>query len=232
MSYDRHKIYYVYALLDPSKPGPFRYGRWKFSHEPFYVGKGKNHRIHVHCKVKNLKGTSGKVKRIKSILASGLMPIEVIKKQALTEKQALTLEAFLIGKILRVESGGPLLNETAGWNGLSPSPQVRKKIGRNSKRMHSNFSEAQKSSRKSKIGSGQAAYWERLRSDPKAYAERCKKVFKLNTLPADELTKIRKRMSKGRTLFWANATEEQLANISNVLSKAGKESWARRKSHS
>jgi len=33
--------YYVYALLDPRKNGPFKFDNIVFDYEPFYIGKGK-----------------------------------------------------------------------------------------------------------------------------------------------------------------------------------------------
>lgn len=36
--------FYVYIYLDPRKPGNYEYNNFKFSYEPFYVGRGKNNR--------------------------------------------------------------------------------------------------------------------------------------------------------------------------------------------
>ena len=40
--------FYVYAYLDPRKPGKFKYGEYEFTHEPFYIGKGTKSRINRH----------------------------------------------------------------------------------------------------------------------------------------------------------------------------------------
>lgn len=230
MKYDRHKIYYVYALLDPRKPGPFRYGRWKFSHEPFYIGKGKNNRIKTHCSSSNLKGRSLKVLRIKEIYADGCAPIEVVKRAELTEKQAFTLEAFFIEKIGRLDrNGGILLNANAGWTGVSPSERVRKHIGRNAKRMHRNFSEEQKSSRGAKIGSGQSAYWEKLRQDPKAYAARCNKQRSFANMSKSDMDKIRKKMSNGRKVFFKSLSEKERLEKNRKTAEAVALAWQKRK---
>jgi hypothetical protein len=39
------KEHYVYALLDPRKPGSYIYDSYHFEFEPFYVGMGINDRI-------------------------------------------------------------------------------------------------------------------------------------------------------------------------------------------
>lgn len=40
--------FYVYALLDPRKPGKYKYGEYEFDYEPFYVGKGSGDRCEHH----------------------------------------------------------------------------------------------------------------------------------------------------------------------------------------
>lgn len=65
-----NKNFYVYALLDPRKPGPFRYGRWKFEYEPFYIGKGTGSRHLAHTRRISPKNLP-KDNKIRKILAYG-----------------------------------------------------------------------------------------------------------------------------------------------------------------
>lgn len=116
----RKHIYYVYALLDPRKPGYFRYGRWVFHNEPFYIGKGKGNRVDFHLFECSLKTKSHKNNKLKKILSEGLQPVVTFKKSKLTEKQALKLEVSLIARIGRSNlKTGPLTNLTDGGEGTS-----------------------------------------------------------------------------------------------------------------
>ena len=38
----------MYAFLDTRKPGKYRYGKYTFEYEPFYIGKGCGNRSSVH----------------------------------------------------------------------------------------------------------------------------------------------------------------------------------------
>ena len=101
----RKKIYYVYAFVDSRKSGPYRYGRWKFEYEPFYIGKGKENRAYSHS------GNTHTKNKIQQILREGADPLVIIKKKKLTEKQALDLEEKLIALIGRRDlKTGPLTN--------------------------------------------------------------------------------------------------------------------------
>ncbi len=111
-------VFYVYALLDPRVPGPFYYGHWKFSHEPFYIGKGKDSRIEHHTKhdFRN----KHRLNKLRKIRKEGFEPIALKKRKYLLEKEAFALEKHLISKIGRADlQEGPLTNHTSGGEGSS-----------------------------------------------------------------------------------------------------------------
>jgi hypothetical protein len=117
------KVCYVYLLLDSRKPGPFSYGHWKFSHEPFYVGKGTyqkySNRIDTHDE--NCKFNPFKARVISKIKRAGFEDcIRIKKRENLTSKEACSLEVLLIAKIGRRDHKlGPLTNLTDGGEGVS-----------------------------------------------------------------------------------------------------------------
>lgn len=94
--------YYVYELLNPLK-----------DNQPFYVGKGKGNRCHVHLS-ETLETTSNphKFYTIQQITASGLtVPIRKVSIN-LSEDDAYALEASLISRYGRahIDNGGILTN--------------------------------------------------------------------------------------------------------------------------
>lgn len=118
--------FYVYALLDPRKPGVYRYlikdKEVIFDHEPFYIGKGTGGRMYHH--IRKNKGQGRKQQRITSIVRSGN---EVLVRQlsALSvESIALAKEILLIQAIGRQDTSlGPLANHSDGGEG--PSGAIR-----------------------------------------------------------------------------------------------------------
>ena len=104
--------YYVYAYLDPRKPGIYNYGKYKFDYEPFYIGKGKNNRLYNHMQPKKLSKNTHKSNKINKILKSGLKPIVVKIENNISEKKSLKFERDLIENIgiknlTNVKIGGP-----------------------------------------------------------------------------------------------------------------------------
>ncbi len=90
--------YYVYALLDPSE-SPAR---------PFYVGKGHGDRKNQHL---HSPEESAKWREIESIREGGTEPVVVELVSNLTEEQAFSLEAQLIGAFGTRGRGGLLTNQ-------------------------------------------------------------------------------------------------------------------------
>lgn len=110
--------YYVYALLDPRKPGIFNFEGVSFNHEPFYIGKGKNKRCYNHFR--NLNNINLKTNKIKKILKTGLIPIIQKIQTNLSETVAHNAEKQLIKTIGRRNiKTGLLTNLTDGGEGIS-----------------------------------------------------------------------------------------------------------------
>ena len=107
--------YYVYAYLDPQKPGIFNYEGMKFSFEPFYIGKGTKGRCYSGIRDKK---SSRKVSKINSIIKKGEFPIIIKIEEGLTNKESQEKERLYIKKIGRIDLGeGPLTNMTSGGDG-------------------------------------------------------------------------------------------------------------------
>jgi len=124
--YSLEKIFYVYVLMDPLKPGPFTYSffgrKYTFPFEVFYVGKGKGDRVTDHGRWARThpkpQKRQHKLNRIRKLHRLGLEPIE--KKISMHEEECLALvkEMLLIEKIgRRLTKDGPLTNLTPGGEG-------------------------------------------------------------------------------------------------------------------
>lgn len=124
---------YVYALLDPRKPGRFRYGRWVFRFEPFYVGKGKGNRCHTHIKsAMSGKTHTHKDRKIRKILKEGLEVVVRYLKRDLSSLDAGALEMELISKVGRSDlKKGPLTNLTDGGEGVVGASKKLREFRRN-----------------------------------------------------------------------------------------------------
>lgn len=129
----------VYICLNPLKPGLFKYGKYKFRHSPFYVGKAKNSlsRIDNHMReaeqlaVSNKCVNKHKCYTILKILNSGNNILYRAIKCA-TEQEAFDLEEYLVKLIGRAQLGtGPLTNMTRGGDGVAGqvvSEETRRKL--------------------------------------------------------------------------------------------------------
>ncbi len=109
---------YVYAILDPRKPGKFKYGEFLFDHEPFYIGKGRRSRMYCHACSSELNRDRNphKVRKIKKILALGKKLIFQKVQSELTEEDAYRLEERAIETIgrMNVDRRAPLTNVDKG----------------------------------------------------------------------------------------------------------------------
>ena len=110
--------YYVYALLDTRKCGPYYYKEIDkvIYCEPIYIGKGKGERYKRHFILSSLKEPSYKNNLIKKIFnETGKYPEVVILENDLSEEMAFAWEMNYIKTIGRKSIGlGPLTNMTDG----------------------------------------------------------------------------------------------------------------------
>jgi hypothetical protein len=139
--------YYVYAILDPRKPGKYYYADIdvSFLYEPFYIGKGcimanGKERFYYHLKeailfkdLKNPKYNPFKCNKIRKILKENKNPIFIKMKEQMYSKDALLLESHFISKIGRFNlNKGPLTNLTDGGEG---SAGIKKTVSEKTKQL-------------------------------------------------------------------------------------------------
>lgn len=111
---------YVYALMDGRKPGPFRYGRFVFAFEPFYIGKGVRRRAFAHIEIalRRHSKPSPRTNKIRKILRQGSEVVIRIMKRRLTDTDAIAYERKIIARVGR-NPIGPLVNLTDGGEGMA-----------------------------------------------------------------------------------------------------------------
>lgn len=114
--------YYVYALLDSSKPGIYKYGDLCFDYEPFYIGKGTGNRIKDTLYDKS----PFKKNKIDKLNNQGIEIISVKIKDGISNEKAILLEKNYINLIGRRDQlNGLLVNLTDGGDGRVNSYQTK-----------------------------------------------------------------------------------------------------------
>ncbi|QBX06577.1 putative homing endonuclease [Burkholderia phage BcepSaruman] len=183
--------YYVYALLNPSRPGPFLYTlpagkRVTLTHEPFYVGKGTGGRLNDHADHARLNPVpeEGKFKAnvIRKLHRDGVEPIAVQLTLGDIEAVALAKECFLIAAIGRRDVGlGPLTNGTDGGEGGSHVVQTEAIRARRSAALKGKPKSASHRARLAEASRGQvktpeaiAKQADKIRGRPKSEEHRAK----------------------------------------------------------
>jgi len=107
--------FYVYAWLDPRKPGKYVYDNYSFNYEPYYIGKGKKYRKSTLCNRNNFT-----INKLNKIERNGFKNKVYIVEKKLIEKKAFDLECELIALVGRFDLGnGPLTNMSDGGDGNS-----------------------------------------------------------------------------------------------------------------
>lgn len=138
----KYKQYYIYAYLDPRKPGEFTYINNEynisicFNFEPFYIGKGTDRRDLSHLNSKFLfkkRMPHPFYDKLKKFKKNNIQPIVIRIIDNLTdENYAFILENKIIELIgIRDHNNfpGPLVNlNLGGTGGKNPSKEVRQKI--------------------------------------------------------------------------------------------------------
>jgi hypothetical protein len=107
-----HKNQYVYAYLDPRKPGKWTTSNMSFLYEPIYIGEGKNKRAWSHLKRKDRHPLVYKISSMKRV---GLEPYIMLIAEGLSGDEGLAIETKLINEIgtkaiINTVQRGPLTN--------------------------------------------------------------------------------------------------------------------------
>lgn len=124
------KEYYIYALLDSSKPGNYIYEDLKLNFEPFYIGKGIGNRI-KNTLYDNSPFKKNKINKLKNL---SIDIISIKLKENLTNEESIFYEKKFIKSIGRRDKlKGTLINLTDGGEGRinsEHSQEVKDKISK------------------------------------------------------------------------------------------------------
>jgi hypothetical protein len=130
--------FYIYALLDPRKPGKYGYKDICFLYEPFYIGKGTGNRCYDHFKPSQIKRCKNPhlCRKIVKIKKMGEKVIVQKIKTGITEKECFKLEIKLINLLGKSNNNGILTNIYDGGYGKTKSLETKQKISQSVKKWH------------------------------------------------------------------------------------------------
>lgn len=221
---DKHRIYYTYVLMDPRFPGNFVYDdidpnkEWTFNFQPFYIGKGKNHRLNGHTS-STTSYNKHKARRIAKIEKEGFSVIRLLVEARLTEKQAYLLEKHLIRTIGRRHlKEGPLTNLTQGGVGVADLEKaaMRRRVNARQnkspeelKMIKAKQVAAFKETIKSRTDKEKEAWSETMRQMHKNRPDSYKRKIVEKRLASLDTQKLSKNLRKA----WSKKTPEQKAAI-------------------
>ena len=205
----KDNCFYVYVLLDSRVSGCFRYGRWVFPYEPFYVGKGKGNRSMFHFERPDLVKDKTRRSIVEKIKQKGLVQISLIKKKNLTEHQAFEKERELICRIGRRDLNlGPLTNRSNGGEGDSCRARVSQETLKLRALKRAQESPEDREARRARQSlAQQVRYSLTSESSKKRTADKLRKI-QLERDPQHK-EEIRKKRSKAITESWKLASKEQ-----------------------
>jgi hypothetical protein len=132
-----NKDYYVYVYFNQTKLGIWRFRDFKFTNQPFYVGKGRKRReiVHLCPHMRNQHNVKNSI--IKSIFNKcSESPIHFRIYENLTNSEAIQIEKEFIKKFGRIDNkSGILANGTDGGDGANNfSVDTKRKISENKKK--------------------------------------------------------------------------------------------------
>lgn len=205
--------YYVYVYLDTSTSS-CKYGNWKFDHEPFYVGKGCSYRYRAHLSNSRNTGVKNKIAKLRRL---GYEPEVVLKREGLSEKEALRIEQTLIALIGRRDlKDGPLFNYTAGGDGYALGSKGARKVSDSAKRKRSESLKRYWATVSKKAKADRVAKMREVWKDPKAavtlQAKACaRKSEKFEKLSPTKKKKYREKLSEigKKSSYWNTETPQQ-----------------------
>ena len=215
--------FYVYVILDPRKPGTYKYGKNNFQFRPIYVGKGTGNRTKQHTYPTILAQKTHKANKLRRIIKAGLEPIFIRVKENLTEPKAFWYETRLIAKIGRGKNG-PLTNLTDGGDGTSGSIRTAESkalVSRRNKEYRETASEAKLKEWYANVSAGHQS------RTPEQNAELGKRYSEIQTNLGPKADKARrKKLSKSLSAYRERMTDEEKASNSRTLSNSVGKYWS------